>query len=128
MDTYRMKADQMREELRKFDDFNNDGVPLVEELIVERGHMCLFLSRFHCELNPIEWCWCHAKKYTRAHANGSIIRLRKIVPEGLASVSKEMISHYFLTCRDFERAYREGHTCNSVVKVYKSHRRVQAES
>lgn len=24
------------------------------------------VSRFHCELNPIQRCWCHAKKYTRA--------------------------------------------------------------
>ena len=26
----------------------------VEELIVERGHLCLFLPKFHCELNMIE--------------------------------------------------------------------------
>lgn len=71
VNTDRMKADQMREELRKFEDFSG-GVPIVEEMITERGHICLFIPRFHCELNPIERCWCHAKKYTRAHCNGSI--------------------------------------------------------
>ena len=127
IDTYRMKADDMREELKKFEDFGSDGVPIVEEMVTGRGHMCLFIPRFHCELNPIERCWCHAKKYTRAHCNGSIIRLRKIIPEGLASVSKELITRFFHTCKDYEMAYGDGHTCDTVdkrVKEYKSHRRV----
>lgn len=127
VNTAKMKANEMREELKKFDDFSSDGVPIVEEVILERGHMCLFIPRFHCELNPIERCWCHSKRFTRAHCNGSIIRLRKIVPEGLATVNKELISCFFLTCKDYEKAYREGHTCNTVdtkVKEYKSHRRV----
>ena len=121
-----MNAARMREELKKFADFSC-SLSIVEEVIAERNHMCLFLPRFHCELNPIERCWCHAKKHTRAHCNGSIIRLRKIVPEGLATVSMDMITRFFLTCNDYENAYRLGHTCNTVdgiVKQYKSHRRV----
>jgi len=27
---------------------------MLETLIKEAGHECLFLSKFHCELNPIE--------------------------------------------------------------------------
>lgn len=127
MSTFKMKADEMRAELKKFDDFKCDGIPIVEEMITGRGHMCLFIPRFHCELNPIERCWCHAKKFTRVYSNGSIVRLQNIIPKGLASVSTNMISAFFLTCKDFERAYREGHTCNTVdkvVKEYKSHRRI----
>ena len=45
--------------------------------------MHLFLLKFHCELNPIERCWCHAKKYTRAYCT---IGLRKIVQEGIANI------------------------------------------
>ena len=104
-----------------------DGVPLVEELVTERGHMCLFIPRFHCELNPIKRCWCHVKKYIRAHSNSSIIRLWRIIPEGLASVAPEMIARFFRTCGDYEKAYREGNTCtrvDEVVKEYKSYRRV----
>ena len=69
------------------------------------------------------------KKHTRAYANGSIVRLRKIVPEGLDSVKTELIKKYFRLCRDYEKAYREGLTGKAVeqrLKVYKSHRRVQA--
>ena len=61
------------------------------------------------------------------YAIGSIVRLRKMVPEGLDSVSKEMIKKFIRLCRDYERAYREGHTGKAVeaqVKIYKSHRRV----
>ena len=53
--------------------------------------------------------------------------MRKILPEGLDSVTVEQIKKYFRTCRDYERAYREGGTGREVeerVKVFKSHRRI----
>ncbi|KAG0144232.1 hypothetical protein CROQUDRAFT_47629, partial [Cronartium quercuum f. sp. fusiforme G11] len=28
--------------------------PLLQMVIEEVGHICLFLPKFHCELNPIE--------------------------------------------------------------------------
>ena len=82
-------------------------------------------------MNPIERVWCHAKKYARANCNGSIVRLRKIVPVALATTTKDLIRKFFLTCKDFENAYKDGHTCNTVdkaVKEYKSHRRVFNEN
>ena len=88
--------------------------------------MC-FYPKYHCELSPIELVWCQAKKYTRAYANGSIVRLRKLVPDGLNNVTTDQIKKFFRLCRDYERAYREGHTgkdVEQVIKVYKSHRRV----
>jgi hypothetical protein len=30
---------------------------LVQEIIEGAGHLCLFLLKFHCELNPIEYFW-----------------------------------------------------------------------
>ena len=29
-------------------------ISLLEELITTPGHLCLFLPKFHCDLNPIE--------------------------------------------------------------------------
>jgi hypothetical protein len=39
VDTRKMKANQMREELKKFNDFGSDGVPIVEEMVTGRGHI-----------------------------------------------------------------------------------------
>jgi hypothetical protein len=39
--------------LSKQDDFANQ-VSMLETLIQEAGHECIFLPKFHCELNPIE--------------------------------------------------------------------------
>ena len=35
--------------------------PMIQSLIEEAGHVCLFLPRFHCELNAIEMLWGYVK-------------------------------------------------------------------
>ena len=35
--------------------------PLIQSLIEDSGHICLFLPRFHYELNPIEMLWGYGK-------------------------------------------------------------------
>ena len=67
--------------------------------------------------------WCHAKKHTRAHCNGSIVRLRKIVPESLDNIPLDIIARFFAKSNDYEMAYREG-PVDKAVKEYKSHCRV----
>ena len=39
--------------LSKQEDFTNQ-VSILETIIQEAGHECIFLPKFHCELNPIE--------------------------------------------------------------------------
>jgi hypothetical protein len=46
--------------LSKQDDFVNQ-VSMLETLIKEAGHECIFLPKFHCELNPIEMVSCAIK-------------------------------------------------------------------
>jgi hypothetical protein len=36
--------------------------PLLQLVIEDAGHKCLFLPKFHCELNPIEMVWGQAKR------------------------------------------------------------------
>lgn len=43
------------------DDFLNEK-PLLQLVIEEAGHICLFLPKFHCELNPIEMYWGFGKQ------------------------------------------------------------------
>jgi len=42
------------------EDFRTER-PLIQTLIEDAGHICLFLPRFHCELNPIEMLWGYGK-------------------------------------------------------------------
>ena len=42
------------------EDFQSEK-PLVQMIIEDAGHVCLFLPRFHYELNPIEMLWGYAK-------------------------------------------------------------------
>lgn len=43
------------------DDFKNEK-PLLQLVIEKAGHKCLFLPKFHCELNPIEMVWGQLKR------------------------------------------------------------------
>jgi hypothetical protein len=42
-------------------DFVNEQ-PLLQTLIKDAAHVCLFLPKFHCELNPIELFWSYIKQ------------------------------------------------------------------
>ena len=39
--------------LSKQEDFTNQ-ISMLETVLREAGHLCIFLPKFHCELNPIE--------------------------------------------------------------------------
>ena len=42
------------------DNFSNEKL-LLQHYLNSCGHVCLFLLKFHCELNPIEMLWDYAK-------------------------------------------------------------------
>jgi hypothetical protein len=46
----------MRKVLSEQADFRAE-IPLLQLVIKRAGHLCYFLPKFHCELNPIEMCW-----------------------------------------------------------------------
>ena len=123
----KMKADDMREELRKHHDFKDEKTKL-EWFLHNRLHACIYNPKFHCELNPIERVWGQAKRYTRAYCNYSLQGLRCTVPTGLDSVTLENIRNYFRKSRDYMFGYLKGlvvgNELEEHVKLYKSHRRV----
>lgn len=51
----RMKLDDMKEELASHSDFREEKMK-IEHYLNGRGHACILLPKFHCELNPIEHC------------------------------------------------------------------------
>lgn len=48
-----------------------DQESMVEKRARERGYTVMFLPKFHCELNFIEQCWCHAKRRYREYPPSS---------------------------------------------------------
>ena len=102
-----MTKDEMKEILRNHPDFKNEKTK-VEWFLHDRKHACIYLPKFHCELNPIERVWGLAKRYTRAYCNYSMQGLKKTVPAALASVTLENIQKFFRKSRDYMYAYLQG--------------------
>ena len=123
VDVSDMYAEKLRQKLNEFPDFTNQPT-ILNELVHSRGHICLYFPKYHCELNPIERNWCHAKKVARQYVNGSILKLR-VVPLSLESVTVDMMNKFFRTCRDYEMAYRSGCTVKqveaTVIRMYIQH-------
>ena len=67
-----MKLEVMRKEISSHPDENTQ----LQSFLNDHGHVCIMLSKFHCELNPVERCWAQAKRYTRAHTNYTQISTR----------------------------------------------------
>ena len=102
-----MLADDMRIVLANHEDFRKEKT-IVEHFLSNRGHIVLFVSKFHCELNPIERVWGQAKVYTRMYTNFTLPRLRVNINPALDSVSTDLIRKYFRRVLEYERAYLEG--------------------
>jgi hypothetical protein len=49
---------------------------LVQETIEAAGHLCIFLPKFHCELNYIEFFWGVMKKYLHDNCNYTFTALK----------------------------------------------------
>ena len=131
IDTRKMKLDDMRKELASHSDFRDEKTKIEHELN-RRGHVCILLPKFHCELNPIERCWAQAKRYTRAYSNHTINGLRRNVPNGLEVVTLENIQNHYRKVRTYMFGYVQGFAAGKELeeymkkckKIYKSHRRV----
>lgn len=105
---------------------------LVQEIIEGTGHLCIFLPKFHCELNFIEFFWGKVKKHLWDNCDGSFETLKKNLPIALQSVQLSTIHLWEHCTYQWMNAYRTGlgtraaqeQVKNFSSKRYKSHRRV----
>jgi hypothetical protein len=105
---------------------------LVQEVIEAAGHLCIFLPKFHCELNFIEFFWGAVKRWLRENCDYTFRTLRENLPKALASVGLTTIRKWEHRMIRWMEAYRSGLTAKDAqfqVKAfssrqYKSHRRV----
>ena len=68
---------------------------LVEEPYLTGGarHLCIFLPKFHCELNLIERFWGASKDYARKHCLYTLPGLRETVPISLSQNTSSLPAH-----------------------------------
>ena len=119
IDTERMNAQDMRIILSHHDDFKREQT-VVEKYLSDRGHMVLFIRKFHCELNPIERVWGQAKVFTRKFTNFTFKHLREIINPSLDSVSVDTIRKYYRKGEEYENVYREGKAAGKEVSLVKT--------
>ncbi len=129
VDTKGKKKDKLQEILGKMSDFKYEKTK-VEKLVSSRGYRAIFILKFHCELNPIESCWCHSKRYTQSHCDYTFPGLLATINDSLNSVTLDMIRKFYRKTRETMKAYRAGLTpgpeMTKALKTYKNHRRISA--
>jgi hypothetical protein len=105
---------------------------LVQETIECAGHLCIFLPKFHCELNFIEFFWGAVKRYLRENCDYTFQTLKDNLPKALASVDLHTIRRWEHRMVRWMDAYRLGLGAKDAQfrvrqfssKRYASHRRV----
>jgi hypothetical protein len=104
------------------EDFVNEK-PLLQHYLEDRGHVCMFLPKFHCELNPIEMLWGYAKYRTdfissrcslsyilcsgyRNASDGKFATAKVLVPQCLDLCDTITIRRFFRKTWRYMDAYR----------------------
>ena len=106
--------------------------PLVQEVIESAGHLCIFLPKYHCELNFIEFFWGAVKRYLRKNCDYTFETLKTNLPKAMDAVHLSTIRLWEHRMHRWIEVYRSGlemKEAQSKVKEfsskkYKSHRRV----
>jgi hypothetical protein len=102
---------------------------LVQEVIEAAGHLGIFLPKFHCELNFIEYFWGAIKKFLCDQCDYTFTMLQENLPKALGSVSVETIRRWEHRMWHWLEAYDDGlatreaqlHVQKFSSRKYKSH-------
>ena len=98
-------------------DFKNQK-SLVQEVIMGKGHLCISLPKFHCELNFIEFFWGSVKWYLYKHYDMTFETLKANMPAALNSVPLATICQWEHHTHRWMDAYKEGlSTLDAQLKV-----------
>ncbi|KIJ50195.1 hypothetical protein M422DRAFT_246031 [Sphaerobolus stellatus SS14] len=105
--------------------------PQIQRYIEKHGHICLFLPKFHPELDPIEMYWGWTKHQYRTVSDQKFSTAKALIPQILNSVDVKLIRKFFRKTWRYLDAYEKGLDAQQAafaVKIYKSHRRIGAVS
>ena len=91
----------------------------IHELIEARGHICLFLPKFHCELNWIELYWCLCKWHTRGRSEMTWAGLKVAIWQALGVVEYDNPTDKALPTSSIVRQ-RESRRTREYLRAYDS--------
>ncbi|KAF8585068.1 hypothetical protein K439DRAFT_1344462, partial [Ramaria rubella] len=100
---------------------------MLQMVIEAAGHQCIFLPKFHCELNPIEPVWGFARHEFSELADGTFATAQREVSICLDKCGTIIIWRFFCKCYQYMDAYRKGLSgkeADHAVRKYKSHHKV----
>ncbi|PVF96678.1 hypothetical protein CPB86DRAFT_827048 [Serendipita vermifera] len=80
------------------------------QIIADAGHKCIFLPKFHRDLNPIEHYWKWAKRYFREQYDGNFANSKEMFEEALDACPGEVIRGFFQHADRYANVYRLGAT------------------
>ncbi|KIJ44443.1 hypothetical protein M422DRAFT_168212, partial [Sphaerobolus stellatus SS14] len=98
-----------------------------------KGHICLFLPKFHCELDPIEMVRGCAEYGRSLVSDAKFSTAKVLIPQILDSVETSLIQKFFrktwryINAYDYGACFVNGLDPQQVafaVKIYRSHRQI----
>ncbi|KAJ3563302.1 hypothetical protein NP233_g9023 [Leucocoprinus birnbaumii] len=112
--------------LSQQDDFINQE-SMLERVIRDAGHECIFLPKFHCEMNPIEMYWGWVKFRYRQVPKPTFEDAKKAAIDAFDACPVDVIRRFINRSWRFMSAYRLGLTGKAAawaVRKQKGHRAV----
>lgn len=98
---------------------------LVQEVITAQGRLCIFLPKFHCEHNFIEFFWGAVKRYLQENCDYTFQTVKDNMPKALKSVDISTIWKWEHCMVRWMAAYHSGLEAKAAqieVKKFSSHR------
>ncbi|CAB1098143.1 unnamed protein product [Ectocarpus sp. CCAP 1310/34] len=80
----------------------------IEKMFKKAGHICIFLAKYHPELNAIERYWGYVKHLLRLHCEYSLKHMLKILPGALSGVPLRFMRGWSRVTWLYLEAYDEG--------------------
>ena len=97
-------ARKVLSELKAF----KEALNKVEQIFKEAGHVCIFLPKYHPELNAIERYWGYIKHLLRLHCEYSLPHMLKVLPGLMKDVPLGFVRAWSRVTWLYVAAYDEG--------------------